>query len=407
MKTKIGAIAMILLTLGMVGPAVAQIPVGDPFVVNSTTGHEKRSPDVAVAPNGNFAVTWWSNYQDGDVWGVFARWFDSTGTALTDEVQVNNFTLGNQYMRGIDADGQGRFVIVWVDDDRGVIVRRFDGAGIALGDELIVIASDLIADAAFSANSHGSFVVTWQRLTSPDNFVEGRRFGPDGLPLGEAFTVSTYSHNSWWEETAVELLDDHSFLVVWNDGQEVFARYYDTLGDPAGDEFQVSQLDPLSFASFDLDVASEDSGRFRIFWATDINLEENATMTRTFTGPSTLGSLIDLDLRSNGRPGYSMTGDGEFVVTRVWSFGMTLEGALFDAGYDLLSEFEIAPAPTYSLWDSNVAHTGTDSREFVAVWVDQQPPGEPFPDVMARRFYPIFADGFESGDTSVWSVVVP
>ena len=99
----------------------------------------KSFPDVAVGPDGRFAVAWRADQQDGDGWGVFARWFDSAGAALTGEVQVNTVAARLQRFWGIDSDGQSNFVIVWVDDDRGVIVRRFDGTGNPLSDELLVI----------------------------------------------------------------------------------------------------------------------------------------------------------------------------------------------------------------------------------------------------------------------------
>ena len=41
-------------------PAAAQIPAGDAFTVNTHTADDQTSPDVAVGPDGRFAVVWMS-----------------------------------------------------------------------------------------------------------------------------------------------------------------------------------------------------------------------------------------------------------------------------------------------------------------------------------------------------------
>lgn len=92
MKIRLGEATLCLLVLTAVSPAAAQIPFGDPFIVNTTTAGDQRSPDVAVGPDGRFVVVWRSEDRDGSGWGVIARWLDWDGTALTGEVQVNTTT---------------------------------------------------------------------------------------------------------------------------------------------------------------------------------------------------------------------------------------------------------------------------------------------------------------------------
>ena len=82
MKIRLGVATLCLLVLTTVSPTPAQIPLGEPFIVNTTTAGDQRSPDVAIGPDGRFVVVWRSEDQDGSGWGVFARWFDWDGTAL-------------------------------------------------------------------------------------------------------------------------------------------------------------------------------------------------------------------------------------------------------------------------------------------------------------------------------------
>jgi hypothetical protein len=400
--------ALVLVVLTVSWPAAAQTPMGEAFTVNTTDAGDKGSPDVAVAPDGRFAVVWRSMGQDGDGWGVSGRWYDRSGAALTGEVQVNSVAAGHQLLHQIDNNGQGHSVIVWEDGTRGVVFRRFDSVGVPLSDEVVAGSSVGAIDAAVSANAGGSFVVVWIRADSSTRHVEAQRYAADGLPLGDTFTATSFPHGWFPEEAAVVLRDDGSFLVGWSDGAEVHGRLYDAAGTPTAGGFQLSQLDPMSIFSLQLDAGCDDDGRYRVFWATDINLEEVAPMTRTVTDWGALGALTQLDFPSHGRLGYSMTGGGEFIVTRNWGWGDELEGACFDSQHSMRSSFDIAhyAGPGLTLRNGTLAHGGPDSRDFVAVWVNEPlPGGPPFPDIRARRFrMGLFADGFESGDTSAWSV---
>jgi hypothetical protein len=384
----------------------AQVPVCDPFTVNASAAGDQLYPDAAVGPNGRFVATWMSSDQDGDGWGIYARWFTATCQPLTADVQVNTVTHDNQYYPRIDPDGQGRFVIAWVDSPRGVFVRRFDNNGTALGGELDVAGTGLAYKASVSANGSGSFVVAHLISGSPDLTVAARRFGSDGLPVGDTIIVATFPFPSWGEETAVELREDGSFLVVWGDGEEVFSRRYGPDDIPLGDGVQLSQLAPQSINSYHLDAGSEVGGRYRVFWATDINLEELTTMTRTVSATGTLGALTDLTTPTNAVPGYSMTSRGDFVVTDYTEFG-DLSGTIFAGDHTVLGNFVVAPGPRSHLCGSALSHQGPDPKELTAVWVEPVPDGS-HRDVRARLFSGrIFADGFESGDTRAWSVVVP
>src|SRR5687768_8177476 len=83
---------------------LAVTPVGGEFLVNSpaTAGtfvqqlvpfEFESTRSVAVDHDGDFVVAWTSYGQDGSGGGIFARVFDRVGSPLTDEFQVNQFTL--------------------------------------------------------------------------------------------------------------------------------------------------------------------------------------------------------------------------------------------------------------------------------------------------------------------------
>ena len=66
---------------------------------------------------GDFVITWSSygqedNGQNGDGWGVYARRYDSYGTPLAPEFQVNVNVGGNQQFSSVAMGEDGNFLIV-------------------------------------------------------------------------------------------------------------------------------------------------------------------------------------------------------------------------------------------------------------------------------------------------------
>jgi len=110
----VGAGAVLALVGGLaLGPAHGfPIPVGGEFHVNSHTTDYQILPEVCGNDDGTFVVTWSSNYQDGYGWGVFGQRFDSNGSALGTEFQVNSTSPGYQSKPDSCCTDDG-FIVVW------------------------------------------------------------------------------------------------------------------------------------------------------------------------------------------------------------------------------------------------------------------------------------------------------
>ena len=93
-------------------PATAQL-LGPEFQVNSYTTSHQASPAVAADGSGNFVVVWESYYQDGSLWGAFGQRFNSAGSPVGSEFQVNIFTTGAQGAVAVAGGVSGSFVVVW------------------------------------------------------------------------------------------------------------------------------------------------------------------------------------------------------------------------------------------------------------------------------------------------------
>ncbi len=67
------------------------------FQVNTYTVSAQYVPCIVGLSNGKFAVTWESNGQDEDSYGVYGQIFNANGTKFLSEFQVNTYTVSNSH----------------------------------------------------------------------------------------------------------------------------------------------------------------------------------------------------------------------------------------------------------------------------------------------------------------------
>jgi len=103
---------------------------GAEFQVNTFTPDEQSFPSIGADRNGNFTITWASDTQDGDQFGVFATQFASDGSRIGSEFLVNTETIDAQTYPGIAVDPDGNYVVVWSSfaqdgEFSGIFAQRF------------------------------------------------------------------------------------------------------------------------------------------------------------------------------------------------------------------------------------------------------------------------------------------
>ncbi|MEZ6122858.1 MAG: LamG domain-containing protein [Planctomycetaceae bacterium] len=151
----------------------------DSIQVNTTIAGNQYNARSTALSGGGHVVTWQSFDQDGNLWGVYAQRYDSSGAAVGSETLINSTTTDNQWEPNIAALSDGGYVIVWESnlqdtDGLGVFGQRFDADGIAAGSEFAVnttTANDQ-KDPAVTGLPGGGFVVTWQ-----SNLQDGSQYG--------------------------------------------------------------------------------------------------------------------------------------------------------------------------------------------------------------------------------------
>ena len=268
-------VAVALLTAATI---VAEVPLGGEFQVNTFTTGEQTVSMVAADAAGNFLVVWVGSGQDGNDWGVFGRRYDDAGTPLgSAEFRVNSHTTGPQTSPAAAFDGTGGVVVVWESQPldgshNGIFARRYDTAG-AAGPEFRVspVTTSLAQQPSVGADAAGNFVVAYQRQTGASLDVFAGRFDVSGVGQGGEIPLNSHT-TSAQSRPKVAVAPDGHFVAVWQSFQtgssyDVFARLFDSSGNPAGPEFRVNssttgyQGDPV--------VAAAPNGNFMVAWVSD------------------------------------------------------------------------------------------------------------------------------------------
>ena len=233
---------------------------------------------------------------------------------------------------------------------------------------------------------NGDFLVVWDGHstgTDMDSSVQGRRYGSDGLPLGDQFQVNTYT-TQFQYRPAVAGAANGDFLVVWMSydtsgslvGSTVQGQRYASNGSAQGSEFRVSTYDAPG-GKVPAATATDDGG-FVVAWgsyegyASDYDIRAK----RYASDGSVRGAEFQVNAYTTDRqirPALAAGGDGSFVV--VWGSNgssgtdtsyASVQGRRFASdGSSQGVQFQVNTFTQFSQGDPAVAAAG---ENFVVAW---------------------------------------
>ncbi len=346
-------------------------------------------PSVATSADGSFVVVWHSDFSDGSDESSFSiqgRQYAADGSPLTEQFQINSFTSGSQAVADVAAQADGGFVAAWRSagsaggDNSGTSIQgaRFDENGEPVGTEFQVntYTTNNQYSPAVAAEADGGFVVVWESLGSPGSdtsewSIQGRCYAADGSPLAAQFQVNTYTTGSQ-QAPDVAPLAGGGFVVVWAGGGSpgvtwtVQGRRYGADGSPLGAPFQISTWSS-SHQSRPAVAAGADGG-FVVVWH---------SVSGSPGGDLSGYSIQGRRFAANGTP------DGPQFQVNSYTTNHQREQAV-----EVLADGRFVVA-----WSSNGA-AGGDTSGY---------------SLQGQRYAAavLFADGFESGDTTSWSAATP
>lgn len=392
------------------------------FLVNSTIANRQTMPSLATLSDGRFVLAWQSEGQDAGTFGVYAQVYAADGTAIGNEFIANTTSASDQFAPAIAALGDGGFAISWSSngqdgDSFGIYQQRYADDATKAGGESLVnsTTSGIQIYSAHTGLVGGGAVVVWQSSGQDgDGYgLFARRYLADGSVAGSEFQVnSTTADNQ--QHAAITALADGGFVMSWTsagqDGSDdaVAARIFNADGTARSSEFQVNSHSQ-SFQQLP-DIAALQGGGFVVIWQSWGQDGDAASDTGIYgqiyaANGSLVGSEFRVETASNGdqiTPSVIGLNNGQFVVVWATSASAGIAGQVFDAdGTRSGDEFRI---PTSNAASANpvVSAHGTDG--FVVAWQS----GANGEDIAARIFFdgaPAPAD-LEIADASLDTVSI-
>ncbi|MEZ5935207.1 MAG: LamG-like jellyroll fold domain-containing protein [Alphaproteobacteria bacterium] len=305
---------------------------GAEFQINTTTAIAQEAPSIAALADGGYVVAWQSDGQDGSNYGVFAQRYDSAGSAVGSEFQVNTTTASLQEAPAVTALADGGFVVAWQStgqdgDSTGIYAQRYDSAGNTVGTEFQVntTTTDAQEAPAITAFADGGFIVTWEsRNQDGSNWgVYAQRYDSAGSAVGSEFRVNSWTFNEQ-RSPDIAALADGGFVVTWQSKDQdfsnwgVFAQRYDAAGAAVGPEFVVNTN--WSGEQKEPSVAALDDGGFVVVWQSKDQDGDNwGIFAQRYDAA---GNRTEFEFQVNQEtanqqsdPSVSALPDGSFIVT--------------------------------------------------------------------------------------------
>jgi hypothetical protein len=256
--------------------------------VNSATNRYQSSPVLATLLNGNVVVAYVSQNQaaPGSRADVYLQMFAPGGSKLGSEILVNQFTDNNQRSPAIAALADGKFAVAWVSEQQrwtdasngvpsvDIYARVFDSTGTAMGNEFLVnVSSNICAYPDLAASADGGFMAAWMerdlvvRANGWD--IYARRFtSASALGGGNVVRVNSQLYGDQYSPKIRR--SGNSYLTVWNSlGQDgsregVYGRYLNDDATTASGEFRVNTT--VFGSQMHQALASDNNGRFLVAW---------------------------------------------------------------------------------------------------------------------------------------------
>jgi len=277
-------------------------PAGDELQINSNTIDEQLCPCVATNQNGGCIIVWESADfpEEGDR-TICGQLYDGTGTKFEDEFIINEELSPCRYP-DVAMDPNGNFAVVWMADksSNSIMGRLYNADGSAKMEsfEVSTIAFNSVTQPAIAMDAAGCFTVTWDgdpNLASLDD-IHARMFDPNGTALGEQFIVNTILEEAQ-QNPQVAMNSQGEFVIVWDSRidpnvheRDIFGQRFNNSGEPLGGQFQLNTF--LESDQRCPGIAMGRDGRFVTVWQSD---EQDGSRFGTFGRTDDLVSPADFN----------------------------------------------------------------------------------------------------------------
>lgn len=280
---------------------------GTEFQINTYTTDSQFDPSVSGLSNGNFIVVWTSNGQDGDAGSIHGQIFNSGGSKHGTEFQANTYTVLNQRKPSVSALNNGGFVVTWESDSQdgsgyGVYGQVFNSGGSMVGSEFQVnsYTSSTQGIPSVIGLNNGGFVIVWQSVTQDgSNYgIFSQIFDLVGTKVGLEVQVNTNTSGRQ-SSPSVSVLSNGNFVVVWESGSfsAGFGQIFGENGGKVGTEFKI-----ISNSVGGLSVSALSNANFVVVWTESLSIVYGQVFDH-------YGIKVDSGFLINSNSGYNCKGN--------------------------------------------------------------------------------------------------
>ena len=284
--------------------------VGGRFQINTHANADQMDSDITLDSNGDIIVTWQSENQDGDSYGVYTQKFELTADGVSkvgDETQINTTTAGSQTDPEITALPNGKAVVTW-ENGTDIHAQIVDANGNKVGVE-IDVTSNVATEANPVVSAVGTgFVIVWQSNEAGNNDIYAQQFDGNGVKVGVDTKVNTSVLGEQVEPT-ITTLEDGGYIIAWQNEDGISAQRFNADGTP----YKVNSFDLDEDTSITIDVAD--------ILANDTDPEGHSFEVTSVSNPQN-GTVVLNDTNNDGvydsvtfTPNEDYNGPGTFDYT--------------------------------------------------------------------------------------------
>lgn len=350
------------------------------FQLTFNRTNDQKHPSVCALTEDTFAVAWQSDGQDGDWWGVYASIINATtGTNMTAEFRVNDYTTSEQRSPSLTALTEDSFAVTWQSygqgfSGQGVYASIFNsttGARINSEFQINHYTSLDQADPSISALTEDTFAVAWRSYgqDGAENEVYASIFNATtGANMTAEFRLN-YNITDDQSNPSISALTEDTFVASWvsfgqdSDREGIYGRVFNaTTGLNITAEFRINnytsgvQDDPcVSALCDDIFVATWDGEGLN-----DNGIGVFMKVFNVTTGANITADTLVNDYTSNDQRFPSITALTPYKFTIAWdgqagNFPPNI-WEIYASIYYLQNALENAPPAHYGSPPSNISY---------------------------------------------------
>lgn len=346
--------------------------LGDEFLVNTTVTNSQSDASVAGLTDGGFVIVW----DDNSIDSIRLSRFDANGVETISELQVATNLGGSQFEPNITALSNGGYVVTWTSNSsggdgnsNGVKAQVYNAAGNAVGGEILINEfTDGAQDSSrVTALDNGRFAVVWEQNDAADGdgsstSVSARIFEANATPAAGEFQVNTFVESTQ-SQPDIATLSNGDILVVWrSEAQDgfsggIYGQRFTDQGVAVGGEFRINDFTDSN--ERDPKVIGLDTGGFVVAWEADTNVGSGTdVIAQVFDAD---GTRVDGETLVNTRVvgtqdeiALTALPDGNYVVQWTSDNGDGGADGIFQQIFGDPSEISTSEAPTINGLASNI-----------------------------------------------------